>query len=402
MARGGRFMSASDLELSVAEDLRDVPAAAWDALAGEDNPFVEHAFLASLEVFGCVGPKAGWVPRHLLVWQGAGAARRLVGAAPMYLKNNSYGEYIFDWAWADASQRAGVPYYPKLVSAVPFTPATGPRLLIAPDLPRAPIVEALASGARAVAAEENAWSVHWLFTEPGEVGELGAHGYLGRTTHQYHWKNLGFTCFDDYLAAMGSKRRKEVRRERRAAAGLGLDIAVEPGGALSEQDVADLYGCYRSTIDSRRAIPYLTPAWFGAIRQQLAARAVVVTVRRSGRLVAGALNFRKGDHLYGRYWGALEDRPALHFEVCYYQLIEYAIAEGITLFEAGAQGEHKITRGFLPSRTYSAHWLRHAGLARAVAEFLPREARHLEAELLALAEGSPYRAPPEAFGGSTA
>lgn len=389
-------MSEQALRVSVVHALSEVAAEAWDALVGANNPFVEHRFLASMERAGCVGAKAGWAPRHLLVWQGEGAAARLVGAAPMYLKNNSYGEYIFDWGWADASQRAGVPYYPKLVSAVPFTPASGPRLLVAPDVARAPVVRALAEGALALAKESHAWSVHWLFTEAQEPDELAPYGFVSRVTHQYHWRNHGFTCFDDYLGAMGAKRRKEVKRERRAAASLGLEVAVVPGSELSEADVAALYQCYRSTIDSRQAIPYLTPAWFRMVRTELAARALVVTVRRDGELVAAALNFRKGEHLYGRYWGALEELSALHFEVCYYRLIEYAIAEGVQLFEAGAQGQHKISRGFLPSRTYSAHWLRHPGLAQAVADYLPRERQQIERELVMLADASPYRGGSEA------
>jgi predicted N-acyltransferase len=219
---------------------------------------------------------------------------------------------------------------------------------------------------------------------------------MARDSYQYHWTNQGYEDFDDYLASMKSKRRKEVRRERRAARIPGLDIAVESGAALSEEDIQRLYACYRSTIDQRGAIPYLTEAWFREVRESLGHLAVVVTVRRDGDLVAGALNFRRGKHLYGRYWGALEEVCALHFEVCYYALIEYAIAEGITLFEAGAQGQHKISRGFLPRRTYSAHWLRHGGLARAVGDFLEEERQHVVEDMAALQARSPFRDVPGA------
>jgi predicted N-acyltransferase len=263
--------------------------------------------------------------------------------------------------------------------------------LVAPDAPADAVVEALAKGAQALATEADAWSVHWLFTRPGTPSALEPHGYMPRASFQYHWENKGFESFCDYLSSLKSKRRKEVRRERRAAQALGLEIQVEPGHTLSEDDISSFYACYRSTIDQRGAIPYLTPAWFQQLRTTLGHRALLVTARRDGQLIAGSLAFRRGTHLYGRYWGALEEVRALHFELCYYRLIEYAISEGITLFEAGAQGQHKISRGFLPRRTHSSHWIRHPGLANAVKDFLRREARHVVHDMDHLDERSPYR-----------
>lgn len=367
--------------------MHDIGAAAWDALSGDDNPFIEHAFLASLEDSGSASADTGWMPAHLVVHDGD----TLVGAAPMYVKDHSYGEYIFDWSWANACQRGGVPYYPKLVVAVPFTPATGPRALVAPGADRSAVFDALARGAHSVADAVEASSIHWLFTPPGEVGDLAARGFRARKSYQFHWERQDWRCFEDYLSAMTSKRRKEVRRERRAAADVGLDLAVETLTDWTDDDLGALYACYQSTIGDRGAHAYLTRAWWMALPRTLGHRALVATARRDGALVAAALAFRKGDQLFGRYWGALEDVPALHFELSYYQFINYGLAHGVRRFEAGAQGMHKISRGFLPAVTHSAHWLRHPGLDRAVAGFLVEEAAHVEQDVAHLAGRSPFR-----------
>lgn len=379
------------LDVTTTRRIADVDARAWDALAGADNPFVEHAFLAHLEASGSVGGRSGWAPQHLLVWRVGPAGRQLVGAAPAYLKNHSQGEYIFDFAWAQACERAGIPYYPKLVIAVPFTPATGPRLLAHPSADASGVRRALVTGAQALAERVGAWSCHALFTEPREVADLEAGGWMGRLSHQFHWMNQGYADFDAFLGAMVSKRRKEVRRERRQAASLGLELAVERGEGLSDDDLEALRLCYLSTISEHWAIPYLSEAWFAGLRDALGHRAVVATARREGRIVAASLAFVKGSNLYGRYWGHLEPVPALHFELCYYQFIAWAIDNGLARFEAGAQGHHKLARGFMPQPCHSAHWIRHPGLKRAVSDFLVEEADAVRAQMDALAASGPFR-----------
>ena len=312
----------------------------------------------------------------------------VVGCAPLYLKAHSYGEYIFDWAWAGGAQRAGLRYYPKLVAAVPFTPATGPRLLVREDVDREEVGGLLARGALALADRIGASSVHWLFVEEAERELLGRHGYTGRMTHQYHWENAGYACFDDYLGHLGRRRRKDVRRERRRAAESGLTIDVVAGTDLRDADVAALYAFYRDTAAKKGAMPYLTEAFFTDLPRR---RVVAVLARRDGVAVAGTLNFQRGDTLYGRYWGCVEDYDSLHFECCYYRLIEHAIERRLARFEAGAQGYHKVARGFLPVPTWSAHHVRHPGLAQAVDAFVTDEWSQTEAEIAWLrAHKSPF------------
>lgn len=385
------------LRVEVRPSILSVDAAAWDALlgqdgrAGGDNPFVTHAFLAALERSGSVGGRTGWAPRYLLVWAGD----TLVAAAPGWLKAHSQGEYIFDWAWADAAWRAGLPYYPKLVIAVPFTPATGPRLLLAASWPRAALVRAIDAGVRAVVAEDGALSAHGLFLEQDDERALVAEGYVARRSMQYHWvADPAWRCSEDWMAALTQKRRKEVRRERAQAHAHGLRLAVETGDALTPADVEACWRCYRSTVDAHGATPYLTRAWFDLLRADLAGSVRVATARADGEIVAMALAFRQGAHLYGRYWGALRPLRAMHFELCYYQLIDHALETGVTRLEAGAQGEHKIARGFLPTITRSAHRMEHPGLHAAVGQFLVREAERVEEVVELLDDRSPYATPP--------
>ncbi len=371
--------------------MSQVEAAAWDALVGEDNPFVEHAFLYALEGSGSVGEQTGWVPQHLLVWREEAAGRRLIGAAPMYVKDNSYGEYIFDWGWAEGAQRAGLSYYPKLVSAVPHTPATGPRMLVHPEAEIPEVVRALTEGARSLADHVGASSIHWLFSPAEQAEALVPHGYMHRLSYQFHWDDQGYTCFDDYLGALRSKRRKEVRRERRDAQRCGLDIGVVSAADLTEAELDLVYRCYRNTVDDHRAIPYLTSRWFHGLGRALGHSAKVALARRDGRIVAMALAFHKGSHLYGRYWGSVDAPPGVHFELCYYRLVQWGIERGVTHIEAGAQGQHKIRRGFLPALTHSAHWIRHPGLADAVKRFVAGEAEHVQRTVDSLAEQTPYK-----------
>jgi predicted N-acyltransferase len=384
---------APAIEIQVAQSITEVPADAWDALAGADDPFLEHAFLATLEASGSVGARAGCEPRLVL----ARAGGRLVGAVPLYLKTNSHGEFIFDWGWADAAERSGLRYYPKLVAAIPFTPATGRRLpvLVGPGVPpAAEITEALLGGVREVAAQERASSVHFLFCTEEEKTTLAGQDYLPRLSLQFHWHNRPlrpFESFDDYLSTFRSRNRKQVRKERQGAAAHGLRFRVATGTELEDRDWAALHRFYVTNVRRHHGTAYLRPAFFEIARETLAHRLVATLAYRGDDPVAGTVNFEKGRHLYGRYWGCLADYEMLHFELCYYQLIERAIARGHTLFEAGAQGEHKLKRGLGPAFTHSAHWIGHAALRGAIASFVEREAQAVEESLLQYAEHTPFR-----------
>ncbi len=384
-----RVLNESELVVEAIDSINAVEAADWDRLVGDYHPFIEHAFIAALERSGSTGPATGWGPLHLLVKDSAGS---LVGAAPLYIKGDSYGEYIFDWAWASAAHRGGLEYYPKLTAAVPFTPATGPRLLVASDMDPVAVRAALAKAAVAVCEQTGASGVHWLFCTEAEQDALTEVGYAPRLSRQFHWENPGFGDFADYLDGLTRKRRKECRRERRIAGSHGLDIEVIAGTDLSEQQWDAIYQLYSRTVAINGQIQYLTEDFFHRIRDTFAHRVVSVMCSRGGVPVAGNINFTKGDHLYGRYWGAFERCEALHFEACYYTLIEWGIANGIQRFEAGAQGHHKLARGFLPSITRSAHVLMHPGLRASVERYLKMEAEHVVDERDYLQARSPYKA----------
>jgi len=385
------------------DSITRVPAAEWDALAGEDNPFLEHAFLAALEESQSVGKRAGCAPRLVLARQ----AGRLVGAVPAYLKSNSYGEFIFDWAWADAARRAGIRYYPKLVAAVPFTPATGNRLLLHPAADGAAVTAALLRGVRAVADDERASSIHFLFCTAAEAETLrGAETgpYAPRLSMQFHWENRPgrpYESFDDYLSEFRSRNRKQVRKERLAAAAHGLTMRTASGPELDDRDWEALQRFYATNVARHGGIEYLRPAFFEIVRRTLPGRLVATLAYQGQDAVAGTVNFEKGRHIYGRYWGCLGDFEMLHFELCYYRLIERAIERRCTRFEAGAQGEHKLKRGLLPSFTYSAHWIRHPQLGAAINDFLVSETAAVRDNAALYAQHSPFRsAGPEDSGGS--
>jgi predicted N-acyltransferase len=330
------------------------------------------------------------VPRLVL----AREAGRLVGAVPLYLKTNSYGEFIFDWAWADAAERAGIRYYPKLVAAVPFTPATGHRLLIAPDADAAAVTAALLEGVREVANQERASSVHFLFCTDAEKGTLARAGYSPRLSMQFHWENrpgAPFSSFDDYLSIFRSRNRKQVRKERQAAAAHGLTFRTAAGADLDAGDWEALHRFYAINVRRHHGIEYLQPDFFELGRKTLAHRLVATLAYRGATAVAGTVSFEKGRHLYGRYWGCLQEFEMLHFELCYYRLIDRAIERRYTRFEAGAQGEHKLKRGLLPSFTHSAHWIRHAQLRKAIDGFLATETTAVEERVAAYAAHSPFR-----------
>ncbi len=378
------------LRATVAERLSDVPAAAWNRLAGDDNPFLRHEFLVALERHGCVGGDSGWYPRHLLMY----AEERLVGAAPMYLKVHSFGEFGSDWAWADAYARAGMAYYPKLVSAIPFTPATGRRLLCAPGADSAAIRAAIVDAALAIGRSAGVSSLQWLFASEDDNRLLEARGHAARIGCQYHWRNHGYRDFQDYLEHLRSKRRKQVRRERREANAGDVEIQVLSGDEASEADWRAYHALYSATYDRKWGYPSLTPEFFCEIGRSMPESAMLVLARRGSSCVAGAHLFRGRNVLYGRNWGCREYLPSLHFEMCYYRGIEYCIDQGLAVFEAGAQGEHKIWRGFLPQATHSANWFRDPGFRDAIDDFLRREHAQIGDHMDIMRQHLPFRSEP--------
>jgi len=378
------------LEISLASGLAEVDPAEWDALVHPDDPFCTWAFLALLETSGSACRETGWQPAHALVRHEG----RLVGAAPAYVKGHSYGEYIFDWGWAQAAERARLPYYPKVLSAVPFTPATGRRLLVHPDADRSLIEPAVWAALRHLADASKASGVHMLFlTEAEKTGVAERDpGVIPRLTHQFHWTNQGYADWSDWISGFRAKVRKETRRERAAPDKLGVELRVVPGEDMEDADWAALEGFYRATIDKKWSHHYLTEAWFAAARDQLRHLTIgVLAVNAQGERVAGALCFQRGQHLYGRYWGCRPGYEKLHFEVCYHRPIALCIERGWTRFEAGAQGMHKLRRGLLPSATHSLHWIRHGGLSGAIRDFCEREAEENLQQMAEMAHHGPLR-----------
>lgn len=367
--------------------MQEVPASDWNRLDTGDSPFLLHGFLRALEESECVGAGAGWLPQYLIAEQDG----RLAGAVPLYLKSHSYGEYVFDWAWAEAYARAGLRYYPKLVAAVPFTPVTGPRLLVAPGIDAGRARDALARAALEMARETKASSLHWLFTTPDDNRTLASSGLMERRGSQFHWQNRGYGDFDDFLAGFTSEKRKKVKRERRFVREAGVVMEVRDGPELAPRDWATFHAFYHATIRKHGAIPYLNRAFFDAIARTMPERVVMVFARRDNDVVACALNLRSRDTLYGRYWGGDETVHSLHFETCYYTPIEYCIARGLRRFEAGAQGAHKLARGLEPVVTTSMHWLAHPEFAHAVGKYLARERDAVAESLAELNAHAPFK-----------
>ncbi|MEZ0170445.1 GNAT family N-acetyltransferase [Microvirga sp. TS319] len=383
-------------QVKIAQGLKAVSPAAWDACAlrtgsGDDdpfNPFVSHAFLSALEESGCVGPKTGWAPVHVLVEAQDG---ELLGAAPCYVKSHSMGEYVFDHSWADAYERAGGHYYPKLQVAVPFTPVTGPRLLV-PDGVQADSVRAhLVAGLRALREQIGASSIHATFLQQADLDALTAQGFLRRDDQQFHWFNEGYGSFEDFLAALASRKRKAIRRERRDALAGGISIEWLTGREITQAHWDAFFAFYMDTGSRKWGRPYLNRRFFSLIGERMADRVLLVMARRNGRHIAGAINFIGDRRLYGRNWGCIEDHPFLHFEVCYYQAIEFAIARKLDRVEAGAQGEHKLARGYRPVITSSAHDIAEPSLRRAVQAYLDQERVYVSEAAGELAEAMPFR-----------
>lgn len=398
----------ADLRVRVVDTLKSVPAAAWDGCASPEpkpcspstaesriqsapdsyNPFVSHAFLSCLEESGCVSGRSGWQPAHLIVEKADGT---VLAAAPCYLKSHSQGEYVFDHAWADAYMRAGGRYYPKLQVSVPFTPVTGPRLLVSSRADPAQAREALVLGLRALRAQAGASSIHLTFLPKADWQALGAQGWLQRIDQQFHWLNEGYADFDGFLNALASRKRKAIKRERRDALSAGVTIDILTGRNITEKDWDAFFAFYTDTGSRKWGRPYLNRRFFSLIGERMPERIALIMAKRAGRSIAGAINFLGDTTLYGRNWGCIEDHPFLHFEVCYYQAIEFAISTGLARVEAGAQGEHKLARGYQPVATYSAHDIADPGLKRAIADYLKRERSYVEEAVTELASATPFK-----------
>ncbi|MBP5978829.1 MAG: N-acetyltransferase [Halomonas sp.] len=381
-------MPACPLKLSSLSAMSDIKASQWDALAG-DQPFLRHAFLNALEVSGSVSSETGWEPCHACVWQGD----QLVGALPMYRKHHSYGEYVFDWGWAEALERAGGEYYPKVLSAIPFTPVPGVRTLLAKTLDADAIRALLASAWQSLCAQQSLSSWHLLFADENDVAAWQAQfpELIAREGVQFQWRDPGFGDFDGFLASLTSKRRKMIKRERRLVAEQGLTLVRLEGEDLTPEAMTHFYRCYSMTYLERGRAPYLNKAFFEQLRQTMPEALMLVQALLEGRPVASALYFRSEKTLYGRYWGSEVVADCLHFEACYYQGIEYCLQQGLTLFDPGTQGEHKLIRGFAPQRIRSLHYLAHPGLAAGVAQFCQEEGAHIKAYREAAYQALPFK-----------
>lgn len=371
----------------------EIPAQVWNACANPgapipDNPFLDHGFLLALEKSGSATARTGWQPFHVVL-EHAGAG--IVGVVPMYMKSHSRGEYVFDHAWADAWHRAGGKYYPKLQVSVPFTPATGRRLLARPDADPSEIERQLTAACVQIARQSRVSSLHVTFLPEPQWRTLGEMGLLQRVDQQFHWLNHGYTSFDGFLGELTSKKRKNLKRERREVVEAGIDIEWVTGSDIKEHHWDAFFDFYTDTGSRKWGSPYLTRRFFSLVTQAMADRILLVMCKRNGRYIAGALNFIGSEALYGRNWGCVEDHRFLHFEACYYQAIDFAISRGLQRVEAGAQGPHKVARGYVPQATYSAHWIADAGLRDAIARYLKEERQYVQQDIDYLNEHTPFR-----------
>lgn len=366
----------------------EVANAEWNALASDGAPFLRHEFLAALERQHCVGADSGWTPCHLLLTDDQGAP---LAAMPLYRKLHSWGEFVFDFAWAQAYARRGVSYYPKLVSAIPFTPASGPRLLVRAGTASATIRRELIDQALAYAADEGLSSLHALFTERSQVRELAARGFLVRRDCQFHWHNDGYADFDAFLATFTAEKRKKVRRERRRVAEAGIEFQTLGGAEVDDRSWRTIYALHADTFLRHGHTPYLSLEFFRELARTMPDHLVVQRALRGRQTIAAAICFRGDDTLYGRYWGASEEHHSLHFETCYHQGIDYCIREGLQRFEPGTQGEHKVSRGFEPALTWSAHWIADERFARAIETYLEREAEAVNEYATQVGEHVPFK-----------
>jgi len=377
------------LQLRVLERISEIPARDWNALVGS-YPFLQHEFLSALEHTGCASARTGWTPSHLALFD----ARGLAAAAPLYRKEHSWGEFVFDFAWARAAEQRGLSYYPKLVCAIPFTPATGPRLLTRPDLPAAPLHRTLLEWMQAEADSGQVSSVHGLFLDEAAYQSAREAGWLLRRDCHFQWHNAGYRDFEDFLQHFSADKRKKARRERRRVAEQGIEFDTLHGDELDEATLERVHSFHAMTFLRHGHTPYLNRACFSAIAHNLGRRFLVKLARRGCRAIAAAVFLRSDDTLYGRYWGAEDDYHSLHFEACYYQGIDYCIEQGLSRFEPGTQGEHKLARGFVPAVTWSAHWIADAPLRRAIGAYLQREGAAIEAYASEAEAHAPFKSLP--------
>lgn len=374
------------MHTDIIADLSTLDPTAWDRLCDGDNPFVRHSFLVALENNACL-VEYGWYPQHMVAYENG----QLVAAMPMYIKDNSYGELVFDWAWADAYHRQGIPYYPKLVTAIPYTPATGPRLLVAPDVDYSVYASALINAALAHADNTGMSSIHWLFTNEQDTALLRQQGMAMRLGCQFHWRNQGYTSFDHYLARFTSDKRKKIRRERKRVRDEQIQLEIRHGDEMTEAHWQVFHRFYTSTFDRKSGMATLSLAFFEELGRTMAENVVVVLAKHHGEYVASAFNLKGKSTLYGRHWGCNAHYHSLHFEACYYQGLEYCIDRGLNGFEPGAQGEHKISRGFLPTATWSAHWIQQPEFATAIARFTEQEQQGMQHYIDSLTAHSPFK-----------
>ena len=377
-----------EIKIRTIDSIDAIEPERWDLCAGNDSPFCLHAFLRTMERSGSATTKSGWSPLHLLAEAEDGT---LIGCAPNYIKSHSFGEYVFDWGWSEAWQRSGRAYYPKLQCAIPFTPATGPRLMVHPDWRGQGVERAMAKSLVKIVNQTEMSGAHITFLTIEEADELTNSGWLLRTGMQYHWTNDGYRSFDDFLAALSSRKRKAIRKERERAGELDITIHTLTGADITPGHWQAFYGFYLDTIEKKWAHAYLTQEFFTQLGETMPERVVLFMAEQNGRWVAGALNFLGSNTLYGRNWGAAGEFRYLHFEMCYYRAIDYAIAHGLARVEAGAQGEHKISRGYLPSPTYSMHWIRELHFRQAIADFLERERDMMVVSMHSLMDDSPFK-----------
>ena len=376
--------------------LSEIDRADWDACANPQgapfNPFVSWGFLQALEEAECVSAETGWLPQHLVL-DGSGGkdCGGVAGVMPCYLKSHSQGEYVFDHGWAEAFEAAGGRYYPKLQASVPFTPVTGPRLMVRPGPDRQADQHYLATALGELTRRHKVSSAHVTFAQEAEWRILSDLGYLRRTDQQFHWIDDGYGSFDGFLASLASRKRKAIRKERRDALASGLEITQITGSDITEVHWDAFFGFYMDTGSRKWGRPYLNRRFFSLIGERFAEHVLLILASRDGHTIAGALNLIGSDTLYGRYWGCLEDHPCLHFEVCYYQAIDFALANGLARVEAGAQGAHKLARGYMPVTTFSAHYIADSGFRQAVKDYLERERQHVAFETQALSEQGPFR-----------
>ncbi len=376
------------MRTAVVNRIRDVPAADWNRVSGTGNPFLRHEFLSALESHDCAGEQYGWLPHHIVVYDDDSS---LAGAVPLYLKDNSYGEFVFDWAWADAYHRAGIAYYPKLVSAIPFTPVTGRRLLIRPDVDRDTVSKLLIEASLSLLEQSGSSSLHWLFTDKHDTGVLAEYGFMRRTSCHFHWHNHHYTSFDDFLASLSSRKRKKIRRERRYVQEAGIEMNIVHGNTATAEQWQTMHDFYRSTFEKKSGVATLSLEFFMELGSTMGEQLVLVFAHHNKQAVAGAVMLRGNHALYGRHWGCKQEFHSLHFETCYYQGIEYCINNKLDLFDPGAQGEHKISRGFLPTLTWSTHWIRDAKFKAAIEHFLAGEHEMVVNYHDDLHQYSPYR-----------